>query len=333
MSLKVAVTGPTGEVGKPLLAALEQSEAVGEVLGMARSPFDPAQEGWQKVTYRQGDILDREALDSLFAGADVAVHLAFIIFGDHEETRRINLEGTRNAFEAARDSGVKRLVYTSSVAAYGFHAENPQPLTEDVEPRGSHGFYYSAQKAELEGLLAETLAGTDIEVYVFRPCIVAGPRAPMLVEQIWKRVRLRGATPRARRAIPFLRPILPDGGVHFQLVHHDDVADALEAAIAGRGAPGIYNLAGPGEVSLSDLARALDWYSLPLPDMAIGAAAAAASRLSFISAELEWAAALRVPVLMNTAKARAQLGWAPLHDAGETLLQTVDGARAEGLLS
>jgi nucleoside-diphosphate-sugar epimerase len=128
------------------MAALERDPAVGQVRGMARRPFDPAAEGWEKVAYRRGDILDRGSLAALFDGVDVAVHLAFAIFGDREESRRINLEGSRNAFEAAIDAGVKRLVYASSVAAYGFHPENPQPLTEDVPARGSESFYYSARR-------------------------------------------------------------------------------------------------------------------------------------------------------------------------------------------
>ena len=65
----------------------------------------------------------------------------------------MNLEGSRNVFEAAVDAGAKRLVYASSVAAYGFHADNPQLLTEDVPPRGTDRHYYSAQKAELEAEL------------------------------------------------------------------------------------------------------------------------------------------------------------------------------------
>jgi nucleoside-diphosphate-sugar epimerase len=80
------------------------------------------------------------------------------------------------------------------------------------------------------------------------------------------------------------------------------------------------------------VARALDWYSIPVPDLAVRVAADLASRLSFISAELEWANAGRVPVLMDTTKARRELGWTPLLDAGETLMETVDGARAEGVL-
>ncbi len=338
IGLTVAVTGPTGEIGKPLLAALERSEEVGRVLGMARRPFDPAAEGWAKVSYRQGDILDRTALDQLLDGVDVAVHLAFVIFGGHEETRRVNLEGTRNVFEAVRAAETPRLVYTSSVAAYGFYGDNPQPLTEDVPPRGSEGFYYSAQKAELEALLREELGGTGIESYVFRPSIVAGLRAPMLVEQALKQVQIGGRLPFVERAmrslpsLPLMRPVLPDPGVPFQLCHHDDVASALGAAIAGRGVPGVYNLAGDGELTLGDMARALGWYSIPVPGSAVGVAAGLAGRLSFLSAELEWVNALRVPVIMNTAKARRELGWEPLLDARQTLLETVEGARASGLL-
>jgi nucleoside-diphosphate-sugar epimerase len=335
MALTVAVTGPTGEIGKPLVTALERSGAVERVLGMARRPFDPAAEGWSKVEYRQGDILDRETVDALVAEADVIVHLAFVIFGSHEETRRVNLEGSRNVFEATAESGAGRLVYTSSVAAYGFHADNPQPLTEEVAPRGTERFYYSAQKAELEALLAETIGDAGPDVYVFRPSIVAGLRATMLVNQAVKQVQVGGRLPIVQRALtglPLLRPVLPDTGLPFQLVHHDDVAAALLAAIEGEGAPGVYNLAGDGEITLGDVARALDWYSIPVPDLAVRVAADLASRLSFISAELEWANAGRVPVLMDTAKARRELGWTPLLDAGETLLETVDGARAEGIL-
>ena len=132
--LTVAVTGPTGEIGKTFIRALEQAEGVGEIRGMARRPFDPASMGWQRTTYVQGDILDRGAVDDLVAGADVVVHLAFIIFGNVKETRSTNLEGSRNVFAAAGAAGAARLVYTSSVAAYGFHGDNPLPLSEDVPP-------------------------------------------------------------------------------------------------------------------------------------------------------------------------------------------------------
>ncbi|HEY2477467.1 MAG TPA: NAD-dependent epimerase/dehydratase family protein [Solirubrobacterales bacterium] len=336
MELTVAVTGPTGEIGASMIDALEASEVVGAVRGMARRPFDPAAAGWRKATYQRGDILDRGHLAELFDGADVAVHLAFAIFGDREETRRINLEGSRNVFEAAVEAGVGRLVYASSVAAYGFHPDNPQPLTEETAAIGSSSFYYSAQKAELEEALDEILAGSELGAYVFRPCIVAGPRATMLIEQTVGAVRLGDPAPRLRRhvldRIPLLRPILPDSGLPLQLVHHDDVAAALAAAVEGRGEPGAYNLAGDGQIVISDIARALGWRAVRVPRPALGVGTAVAGRLSFVSPQLEWATALNTPVIMDTTKARRELGWEPRFDAAETLMQTAVSARETGLL-
>ena len=335
MSLTVAVTGPTGEIGLPLLAELERDPRVGAVHGMARRPFDPAGQGWRKVVYRRGDILDRGSLAALFDGVDVVVHLAFAIFGGREETHRVNLEGSRNVFEVAAAAGVERLVHASSVAAYGFHPENPQPLTEEVPARGSESFYYSAQKAELESTLDDVLLASGVDAYVFRPCVVAGPRATMLIAKTVEGVRLGDPLPAARRALgrlPLAKPVLPDPGVPIQLVHHDDVARALAAAIAGEGEPGAYNLAGEGEISVGDIAGALGWRSVPVPGPAVGLGAGLARRLSFLTPHFDWVTAVRTPVLMDTRKARRELGWEPRFDAAETLLQTVVSAREAGLL-
>jgi UDP-glucose 4-epimerase len=232
-------------------------------------------------------------------------------------------------------AGVKRLVYASSVAAYGFHPENPQPLTEAVPARGSDSFYYSAQKAELEALLDELLPGSGVEAYVFRPCIVAGPRATMLIEQTVGAVRAVDPLPLLRRSaerLPLVSPVLPDPGVPIQLVHHDDVAQAMAAAICGRGPAGVYNLAGDGELGVGDIARELGWRSVPVPRAAVSLGTAAARRLSFASPKLEWAIAAETPVVMDTAKASRELGWRPSYDARETLVETVAGARAKGML-
>ena len=266
---------------------------------------------------------------------DVVVHLAFLIFGGHDETREINLRGSRNVFEAAVAAGVKRLVYTSSVAAYGFHASNPDVLTEETPTLGTPDFYYSAQKAELEGLLAEVTAGHETDVYVFRPCIVAGRDAPTLIEGftgqkiLGRRVRLVW---RALDALPLVGPVLPDSGVPFQLVHHDDVANAVRAAVLGRGTPGTYNLASDDAITVSDVAHALGWHSVSVPRVAVGALGEVATRAPFLPAETGWLDALRKPVLMDTAKARRQLRWRARHDARETLEETVVAAQVAGIV-
>lgn len=334
--LIVAVTGPTGAIGKALMRALEQNPAVERVVGMARRPFEPAAEGWSKVEYRQGDILDQAAVASLVSGADVVVHLAFLIFGSQDETARVNLEGSRNVFQAALDEGVERFIYTSSVAAYGFHEDNPELLHEDVPPRGSEDHYYSAQKAQLEQELSEMAAGAKTDVFVFRPCIVAGPTATELIENIpYVQVGEKVPDPVKKLVgtIPLLRPVIPDPGVPFQLVHEDDVASAVAAAIEGGRVPGTYNLAADGEVTLSDLAHALGWYAMPIPELAVDLTARIVSRVPLMPTRASWISALSVPVLMDTSKAKMNLSWEPEHDAFDTLAQTVQGARERGLIS
>jgi UDP-glucose 4-epimerase len=333
--LTVAVTGPTGDIGRSVVRALERSQNVDRIVGMARRPFDPAAHGWKRTEYRRGDVLDRPSVDELVAEADVVVHLAFVIFGGKDETHAVNLEGSRNVFEAAVEAGIPRLVYTSSVAAYGFHADNPDVLTEDVLPRGTPDFYYSAQKAELEELLARVTAGSKTMAYVFRPCIVAGPDAPTLIEAVLGQKLLGGRLRplwRAADALPGVGPVLLDGGVPFQLVHHDDVASAVRGAVLGRGEAGVYNLAGEGRLTVRDVAQALGWRSIPVPRLALDATAEVISRVPLMPAEARWINALRKPVLMDTARARAKLRWRPQYDARETLGQTVEAARAAGIV-
>src|SRR6478752_8324022 len=97
-SLTVAVTGPTGDIGRSLLRALDRSRDVKVVNAMARRPFDPEAAGLRKTRYRQGDVLDRDSVDRLVADADVVVHLAFLILGGLADIKSINIEGSRNVF-------------------------------------------------------------------------------------------------------------------------------------------------------------------------------------------------------------------------------------------
>lgn len=319
MGLTVAVTGPTGEIGISAVTALDRDPVVDRIIGMARRPFDPASQGWTKTVYRQGDITDRAAVDGLVTDADVVVHLAFIIMGTREESARVNLAGTRNVFEATVAARrPRRLVYTSSVAAYGYHRDNPVPITEDVPPRGSPEHYYSEQKAACEAALQEIAGDSDLEVYVLRPCIVAGPKAPALADVMpWN--QLPGPIRRVTQILPLLKPPLPDPGTPMQLVHHDDVASAIALAATTSAPPGAYNLAGDGVVSISAVAEELGARPVRVPKVAASAASDLMARLPFIPSSLEWLHAGRTSVVMDTTKAKAQLGWTPKYTAAETL--------------
>ena len=315
------------------MSALERVPEVGRVLGLSRRPFDALKEGWSKAESRPGDVRDRRAVDALVEEADVVVHLAFVIVAGSEEDREINRAGSRNVFEAAVAAGASRLVYTSSVAAYGFRHDLPDLLTEDLEVLGSDSHPYSADKARVEGELFDAVEGSATEAYVFRPCIVAGPRATLLLDLVPLLAvsrRLPGPVRWALGRAPLVRPVLPDPGVRFQLVHHDDVAAALAAAVIGAGSPGVYNLAGPGELTVTDLAHELGWHAIPVPasQLAVGAAAEAVSRMPFLPAEAAWIEAVRRPMLMDSSRARRELHWMPHHDARETLREAVAAARS-----
>lgn len=319
VAVTVAVTGPTGEIGISAVTALEQNPAVDRIVGMARRRFDPSPLGWTKTTYQQGDILDRQAVDELVADADVVIHLAFIIMGSREESARVNLAGSRNVFEATvAAERPRRLVYTSSVAAYGYHSDNPVPLTEDVPARGSPEHYYSEQKAACEAELAEITKGSSLEVFILRPCIVAGPKAPKLADVMpWR--HLPGAVQSAARALPLLKMPVPDPGFPLQLVHHDDVAAAIALAATTDAPPGAYNIAGDGEVSISDIVTALGGRPVRVPAVAASAASAVIAHVPFTPSALEWLHVARASVVMDTSKAKSQLGWKPKYTSAETL--------------
>src|SRR3954469_6970800 len=178
--LTVAVTGPTGTFGFGLMPLLQDDPRIEKIVGIARRPFDPGEHGWTKMTYRQGDVREPDALEQAFAGPHVVGPLAFMIPGNasRETIRAINVEGTLNAFRAAAAAGAKRFVYASSVAAYGFHSDNPVGMTEDWPVRPAAHLFYAQEKAELEQLLGEESEKyPGVDLYLLRPPIVLGPHA------------------------------------------------------------------------------------------------------------------------------------------------------------
>ena len=314
--LTVAVTGPTGDLGIGIVDALQRSRSVSRIIGMARRPFDPADRGWKKAEYRQGDVTDRESVLDLVKGADVVVHLAFVIVRAGEASRNLNVEGSRLVFEEAAKAGAERIVYASSVAAYGFHEDNPDWLTEDVPARGSPEFPYSQQKAEVEQVLADVLRRRRRTVaYLFRPCIVAGPGARTMLHEM-PYFRLGEAMPDAAKRLlqmmPVLKPVIPDPGG----------ADGARGGV-------LYNLAGSGTLTLGDLADALDWYSLPVPKPITETTAEMVTRLPLLPDSVAWIHAVRKPVLMKTEHARKELGWRPKHTSIAVLQAMVEAERAE----
>jgi nucleoside-diphosphate-sugar epimerase len=323
--LTVAVTGPTGTFGFGLIPLLEAEGRVDRVVGLARRPFDPSEHGWSKMTYRQGDVREAKTLEEAFEDADVVVHLAFMITGttSRQTIREINVEGTLNAFRAAAACGVGRFVYASSVAAYGFHSDNPIGMTEEWPVRPASRLFYAQEKAEVEQLLrAEEQAHPGVALYLLRPPIVLGPHAigakGALPEPL-AGLTQRGLDMARRLPIPIPVPV-PD--LPMQFIHEEDVGRALLACVLAQGPPGAYNIAGDGTVTAADVVRELGFTPITVPaDLAQSAARAAAliPLPSFAPPATEWIEAATQPAIMDTGKAKRELGWSPRHTGLEAL--------------
>ena len=324
--LTVAVTGPTGTFGAGLIPLLQDDDRIARVIGIARRPFDPAERGWTKMEYRRGDVREPEALQEAFRGADVVVHLAFLITGNasRSTTRAINVEGTLNAFRAAAAAGVRRFVYASSVAAYGFHDDNPALIGEDWPVRPAAKLFYAQEKAELEHLLEAEAAGSGgPDLYLLRPPVVVGPNIvgakdvlPGPLAPLGR--RLFGRPRRLPVPVPMLVPEHP-----MQFVHEEDVGRALQLCIVGAGPPGAYNIAGDGVLTAGDVVREFGGIPLRMPAAPAQAAARAFSRLPFLPPAAEWIEAASRPAIMDTTKAREELGWEPRYSGLEALRDTL----------
>jgi nucleoside-diphosphate-sugar epimerase len=309
----VAVTGATGTFATGLVPLLVDDARVDGVVGVSRHP-DSGSGVDRRAEHRRGDVRDPDSLTTAFRGADVVVHLAYDITGTTNpgSVHTVNAEGARDAFRAAVAAGARRFVYASSLAAYGFSDRNPIGIPESHPLGVDDPFFYARDKARSEQLLAEESAHhPEVEVHVVRPSGVVGPDLegaklplPGPLAALGRRL-VAAATTYARLGLPLAVPAFP-----LQLVHHDDVGAALLRCALGDGPPGPYNIAGDGVVTLAELARELGARVLELPAEVAEVPSRAAMTLP-LPPPLQWVAATTYPAIMDTTRAKEELGWRP----------------------
>lgn len=255
---RVLVTGGSGFLGSHVVSALVAREDVSIVVSADVAARTPARDG---VIEAICDVTDPRALEPLLRehDIDVVVHLAAIVNpgGDVAIEYRVDVDGSRNVLDACVAAGVRRLVVSSSGAAYGYHADNPAWLRESDAIRGNDEFSYSRHKRLVEEMLAS--ARTDhpeLEQVIFRIGTILGPTVRNQITAMWdgKRIlRIAGADS------PFV------------FVWVDDVAGAMARA-ATDGPAGIFNVAGDGALTVPELARRLGkpLLTIPAPVLALG---------------------------------------------------------------
>ncbi len=318
--MRVVVTGATGNVGTSVLASLHRDDRIDEIIAVARRPPLRRLDGAEFIS---ANVCTSD-LESVFAGADAVIHLAWLIQPGRDEsiTRAVNVAGSERVFRAVAAAKVPALVYASSVGAY-----SPGPkdrLVDESWPTGGvDSSFYSRHKAAVERDLDRLAAEHPrLRIVRLRPGLIFKRQAATEIRRLFAGPLLPGALLRSAFA-----PVSPAvAGLRFQAVHSDDVADAYRAAVLSD-CVGAFNIAAEPVIGAAQLAELLDARPVKVPARALRAAAAATYALRLQPAEPGWVdMALAVP-LMSTDRARHELEWAPRHSATDALRELMAGMR------
>lgn len=314
----VLVTGSSGYLGRLLVAELAAGVRVGQLGAVVAADIRAPDAVPDGATFVRHDVRDAGLEEVLKAhGVLVVVHLASIVTPPRGSTRdfeySVDVEGTRRVLDACVAAGVRRIVVTSSGAAYGYHADNPAWLTESDLLRGNESFAYSWHKRLVEEMLARyAREHPSLEQVIFRVGTILGATVNNQITALFERKRLlaiRGS------ASPFV------------FVHDRDVVACLVRAVASP-VTGIFNVAGDGALSIDELAALLDKRVWRVPAWLLRRALALLKPLGLTRYGPEQVDFLRYrPVLDNT-RLKDVFGYRPAMTSREAFLAWRDGRGA-----
>lgn len=319
--MRIVITGATGNVGTSVLESLAEEPGVEEVAAVARR--EPARK-FPRTTFVKADVTSSE-LTSIFGGAAAVIHLAWLIQPGRDEsvTHRVNVAGSERVFAAAVEAGVPKIVYASSIGAY-----SPGPkdrlVDESWPTEGIPSSFYSRHKVAVERALDRLERDRPaLRVVRMRPALIFKGAAASEIRRLFGGPLVPGALMR-----PALIPFVPDvPRLRFQAVHSRDVGDAYRAALLAD-AHGAFNLAADPPLGPAELGKILHARRLRLPQALLKAAADVTYRLRLQPTEPGWVdMALGVP-LIDSARARAELGWQPRHSSTDAFRELLKGLQA-----
>ncbi len=314
---RVLITGADGFLGRSLLAALAASGECG-VLVAQNVREVPAERRFAGVIYEQQDVREPGLLESLKRhGIDAVVHLAAIVTPPLGSTREfeysVDVLGTQNLLQACANAHVKHLLVSSSGAAYGYHADNPDWLVETDPLRGNVVFAYSHHKRLVEESLAlYRTVQPELKQTVFRIGTILGEKVDNQITALFEK----------RRLIAVQGSDSP-----FVFIWDEDVTGAFLHALR-TGTEGVFNLAGDGALTIHELAALIGKKTRNLPASLLYGALWLGSRLGLTRYGPEQLDFLRYrPVLLNT-RLKEKLGYTPGKTSREAFLAFAK-ARAE----
>ena len=320
--MRIVVVGATGNIGTSVLRSLEREESVESVLGLARRLPGLSM---PKVEWATADVVTDDLVGHL-RGADAVVLLAWIIQPSRDLTKQwmVNVEGTIRVARAAMEAGASALIYASSVGAY-----SPGPKDRRVDESwptgGTPTSYYARHKAEVERRLDRfEQEAPEVRVVRMRPGLVFKKEAAEGIRRLFVGPFL--PSPLVRTSLINAIPDIPN--LRSQIIHSYDVGEAFRLAIVNEQARGAFNLAAEPVLDPEELGRILDARPVPVSAQVARASARLSWQLRLQPVSEGWLdMAMSVPV-MDTSRARRELGWTPERSADEALLDLLEGLRA-----
>jgi UDP-glucose 4-epimerase len=253
---RVYVTGGNGFLGSSVVAGLAAQLGGGVVEAVVSGDLREPRQPIDGVDYEKADVTQANQLLEQFQRhrINTVVHLAAIVNPGRDLTRedeyRVDVEGTRNVLEACFATGVRRIVVSSSGAAYGYHADNPEWIVETDAIRGNESFSYSHHKRLVELMLEDARVWhPELEQVVFRIGTILGETVGNQITALFEKKRL-------------LR--LAGSESPFVFAWDQDVVGCMVRA-ATVGPAGMFNVAGDGALTVRELARIMGKKTLTVP--------------------------------------------------------------------
>ena len=307
--MNVLITGAAGYLGSLLVQRLSGAEKDGKPIHIIATDIQEKPDflPGASIDYVKLDIRSKEVHKVMATyQIDTVVHLASIVTPGKKSNREleysVDVLGTQNILQACVTNGVKRIVVSSSGAAYGYHPDNPERITEEHPIRGNQEFAYSYHKRLVEQTLAEYRQNyPDLEQVIFRIGTILGETVNNQITALFEKKALIGIS---KSDSPFV------------FIWDQDIVCCLERAVTGN-VTGIFNVAGDGKLTIDELAHILNKPVFRLPASIVKFALFILKRLSLSQYGEEQVNFLRYrPVLDNT-RLKTSFGYTPTYTTRE----------------
>ena len=317
--ISVLVTGASGYIGQLVIKALtEYSRDLGAIVATDIRP--PGENNrLQNVIYETSDVRSPDLAEIMRAHAtNTIIHLAAMVTPGKNSNRdleySVDVLGTENVLECALAAGASRLIYTSSGAAYGYYADNPDWLNETDTIRGNPEFAYSDHKRLVEQMLAQWRKDhPELAQLIFRPGTVLGATTRNQITDLFDAKLLIGVS---GVASPFV------------LIWDMDVVGAIIKGLFDN-QTGIYNLAGDGTLTMRQMATMMGKPYLPLPPSLLSVALRVLKKLGFTRYGSEQVNFLRYRPILSNRRLKLEMGYTPAKTSREVFEYFLE-ARASG---